>query len=80
MALAPVELPPDGGCGAGAVEFALGSAFSSCSLCSAADDDAAEELEPFPAAVVVVWGTYCNFPSMSRVIFIASLTFRIQSF
>ena len=65
---APVELPPpppeaaaacDGG-----VEFALGSAFSSRSLCSAAaaddEDEEAEELEALPA-VVVVWGTYQRF-------------------
>ena len=47
----------------GGVEFALGSAFSSRSLCSAAaaaaddEDEEAEELEALPA-VVVVWGTY----------------------
>ena len=79
---APVELPPpppevaacDGG-----VEFALGSAFSSRSLCSAAaaaaddEDEEAEELEALPA-VVVVWGTfqyfegYFNCISLSRYI------------
>ena len=49
----------------GGVEFALGSAFSSRSLCSAAaaaddEDEEAEELEALPA-VVVVWGTYQRF-------------------
>ena len=71
--MALVEFPvADDGCGGGA-EFALGSAFSSCSLCSAAD--AAVELEAFPAAVVVVWGTFYNYPAVSRVISIATLTY-----
>ena len=80
MALVEFPVADDDGCGGG-VEFALGSAFSSCSLCSAAAaaDDAAVELEePFPAAVVVVWGTYYNFPAMSTMISTATFTFRIR--
>ena len=68
MALVEFPVADDDGCGGG-VEFALGSAFSSCSLCSAAD--AAVELEAFPAAVVVVWGTFCNCQAVSRVISIS---------
>ena len=34
--------------------------------------------EPFPAAVVVVWGTYYNFPAMSTMISTATFTFRIR--
>ena len=60
MALVEFPVADDDGCGGG-VEFALGSAFSSRSLCSAAaaddEDDEAEELEALPA-VVVVWGTF----------------------
>ena len=52
--------PPEAAACDGGVEFALGSAFSSRSLCSAAaaddEDEEAEELEALPA-VVVVWGT-----------------------